>query len=99
MRFGDRSNDEFEKLQLQMGKRILRCSSRTSEEVVRGELGWERQKARGDEMRLRSWGKIIRMREDRIVKRIYRVSKERLEREEREEEESKHNPTRTKNMV
>jgi hypothetical protein len=44
-----------------MGKRILRCGSRMTEEVVRGELGWERQKARRDEMRLRYWGKITRM--------------------------------------
>ena len=61
------SNDRLrEILQLQMGKRILR----TSEEAVRGELGWERQKARADEMRLRYWGKIIRMSDDRIVTRI-----------------------------
>jgi hypothetical protein len=86
--WGDKSNEDFEKLQLRMGKRILRCGSRTSEEVVRGELGWERQKARGDEMRLRYWGKIVRMTDDRIAKRIYRVSKDRLE---SEEEESKHN--------
>ena len=59
--WGDACTNDFEKIQLQMGKRILRCSSRTSEEVVRGELGWERQKARGDEMRLRYWGKIKRM--------------------------------------
>ena len=39
--WGDRHTNDFEKIQLQMGKRILRCSSRTSEEVVRGELGWE----------------------------------------------------------
>ena len=50
--WGERSS-RLEKLQLQMGKRILRCGSRTSEEVVRGEMGWERQKARSDEMRLR----------------------------------------------
>ena len=58
-------------------KRILRCGSRASEEVVRGELGWERQKARADEMRLRYWGKIVRISDDRIVKRIYRESKSR----------------------
>jgi hypothetical protein len=43
---------------------------------------------RGDEMRLRYWGKIVRMSDDRIVKRIYRESKNRLEREEAEQ---KHN--------
>jgi hypothetical protein len=53
-----------------------------SDVVVRGELGWERQKARHDEMRLRYWAKIVNMSEDRTVKVIYRTSKDRLEREE-----------------
>ena len=41
--WGERKVVEFDKLQTAMGKRILRCSSRTPDEVVRGELGWERQ--------------------------------------------------------
>ena len=36
-------------------------------------------------MRLRYWGKIVRMGEDRIVKQIYKSSKKRLEREEEEQ--------------
>ena len=79
--WGDKQFLELEKLQIQMGKRILRCGSRMSDVVVRGELGWERQKARHDEMRLRYWGKIVRMSEDRTVKVIYQASRERLERE------------------
>src|SRR6476646_10094364 len=47
-------------------------------------MGWERQRARHDEMRLRYWGKILRMKEERLVKIVYKESKERLEREERE---------------
>lgn len=47
--WGEKEYEEFEKLQLEMGQRILRCGSRTTDEVVRGELGWERR----DEMRLR----------------------------------------------
>ena len=82
--WGEKEYEEFEKLQLEMGKRILRCGSRTTDEVVRGELGWERQKARRDEMRLRYWGKIVRMTDDRIVKTIYKTSRERLDREERQ---------------
>ena len=39
-------------------------------------------KGTGDEMRLRYWAKIVRMDSDRIVKRIYRESKNRLEKEE-----------------
>ena len=80
--WGDKKFVDLEKLQLAMGKRILRCGSRMSDVVVRGELGWERQKARHDEMRLRYWGKIVNMKEDRTVKIIYRTSRERLEREE-----------------
>ena len=82
--WGDRPVPDLEKLQLQMGKRILRCGKKMTEEVVRGELGWERQKSRGDEMRLRYWSKIVKMTDDRIVKRIYRVSRNRMEREESE---------------
>jgi hypothetical protein len=73
---------DLEKLQISMGKRILRCGSRMTEEVVRGELGWERHVARRDEMRLRYWGKLVRMGDDRIAKIIYKASRRRLEKEE-----------------
>jgi hypothetical protein len=86
--WGNTSSTHLEKIQLDMGKRILRCGSRMSEEVVRGEMGWERQKARSDEMRLRYWAKIIRMEDDRIVKRIYRESRNRMEKEEVEKREN-----------
>ena len=55
-----------------------------TEEVVRGELGWERHKARRDEMRLRYWAKLVRMEDDRIAKIIYKTSRRRLEQEEKE---------------
>jgi hypothetical protein len=87
--WGDESFVEFEKLQLEMGKRILRTGKTTPDEVVRGELGWERQRTRMDEMRLRYWGRITKMKEDRIVKIVYNNSKEMLE---QEENELKHNP-------
>ena len=73
--WADNTYNDFEKLQLTMGKKLLRCSSRTNQEVVRGELGWERQKARFDELRLRFWGRILRMKEDRIVRQIYNESR------------------------
>jgi hypothetical protein len=82
--WGDKRRDDIEELQVEMGKRILRCGSRMSAEVVRGELGWERMRARRDEMRLRYWGRVIRMGEERIVRQIYRASRNRMEREERE---------------
>ena len=74
---GNTIGTSFEKIQLDMG-----CGRRMPEGVVRGEMGWERQKARRDEMRLRYWAKIVRMEDDRIVKRIYRESRNRMEREE-----------------
>ena len=80
--WGEKTYVDIENLQVQMGKKILRCSSRTNQEVVRGELGWENQKARYDELRLRYWGKIIRMTDDRVVKQVYKASKVRMEQEE-----------------
>jgi len=83
--WGEREVKEIDQLQHEMGKRILRCSKKTSKEVVRGELGWERQIARRDEMRLRYFARIVRMREGRVAKQIYKASRSRLEQEEREE--------------
>ena len=37
---------DFERLQRNMGRKILRCGLRTNEEVIRGELGWETLRAR-----------------------------------------------------
>jgi len=73
---------ELEKLQIEMGKRILRRGRMTSE-VVKGELGWEGIKHE-EMMRLRYWAKLVRMGEERIAKVIYKTSKARLEQEERE---------------
>ena len=67
-----RQADEF---QHDMGKRILGASKRSSNAAVRGELGWDRLEARRDLARLRFWGKIVLMSEDRLVKRVYRVRK------------------------
>ena len=51
--WGDLSLPEFETFQVSMGKRILRCGSRMTNEVVRGELGWETQSSEGrDEIAL-----------------------------------------------
>jgi hypothetical protein len=80
--WGEGSFADLEKLQTAMGKRILRCGSRMTGEVVRGELGWERHIARRDEMRLRYWAKLVRMDDERIAKIIYKTSRRRLEREE-----------------
>ena len=67
---GDGKWREADELQHDMGKRILGVSKRTSNAVVRGELVWHRLEARRDLARLRFWGKIVLMSEDRLVKRV-----------------------------
>ena len=51
-------------------------SQMTSGAVVRGELGWWRMEARRDLARLRFWGKLVGMEEERVVKKVYREEKE-----------------------
>ena len=53
--------EEAEKIQREMARRILGCSSKTACEVLLGELGWWTMKGRRDMLRLRFWGKIIMM--------------------------------------
>src|SRR5690242_6433619 len=72
--WGDGDLPDFEPLQVEMCRRIiLRCTSRITNEVVLGELGWERMNARRDEMRLR-W---VRMQDHRIPRVVYKQSKTR----------------------
>ena len=73
--WGDGKWREADELHDDMGKRILGVRKRTSNAVVRGELGWHRLEDRRDLARLRFWGKIVLMSEDRLVKRVYRVRK------------------------
>jgi hypothetical protein len=75
----ERENDnlwkEAEQLQKEMGTKILRCSKKAAHEFVRGELGWWTLRGRRMMLRLRFWGKLVRMDEGRLVKKIYRESK------------------------
>ena len=80
--WGEGAFYDFEKIQIEMGRRILRCKSTLTNEVVLGDLGWETMKARRDEMRLRYWAKLIRMQEHRIPKILYRQSEIRLDLED-----------------
>ena len=61
---------QFEKLQCRMGRKILRCGPRMSNEVIQGELGWWRMKARRDELRLRFWHKLV-YNSERIPRIVY----------------------------
>ena len=72
--------EEAERVQREMGKMILRCSSKMANEVVLGELGWWSLRARRDLLRLKFWGKIVsRMSSSRLVKHVYSVSRARYE--------------------
>ena len=57
--WGDVKWEQAEQVQREMGKIILRCSSKMANEVVLGELGWWTLKGRRDFLTLNYWGKIV----------------------------------------
>ena len=70
---------EAEAIQRKMARRILGSSRSTANEVVLGELGWSSLKSRRMMLRLFFWHKLLRMGEDRWVKRVYEASRSRAE--------------------
>ena len=54
-----------------MGRRILGCRRSTTNEAVLGELGWWTMEERRELLMIRLWGKIIRMNDNRLIKRMY----------------------------
>ena len=73
--WGDENWEEGERVQREMGRRILRCNGKTTNEAVLGELGWWRLRTRRDFCKLKYWIKILTMDDTRLVRKIYRVSK------------------------
>jgi len=73
--WGDEEWEEGERVQREIGRRILRCSGKTTNEAVLGELGWWRLRTRRDFARLKYWIQILLMNDTRIVKRVYNESK------------------------
>jgi hypothetical protein len=71
--------EEAEKVQREMAKMILRCSTMMANEVVLGELGWWTMKGRRDLLRLKYWGRIVGMADSRLVKQVYVESRKRQE--------------------
>lgn len=53
----------------------MRCSERTSNDFVLGELGFWRVKARRDYARLRYWGRLVELKQDSLLGRVYRERK------------------------
>ena len=51
--------EQAEQIQREMGKLILRCSPKMTNEVVLGELGWWTLKGRRDFLTLNYWGEIV----------------------------------------
>ena len=72
---GDVKWQEAEQIQRRMGKMILRCSEKMTNEVVLGELGWWSMKGRRDLVRLLFWGKVVGMSHSRLVHHLYSVSR------------------------
>jgi hypothetical protein len=70
---------EAEAVQKEMGCKILRCSKKASADFVRGELGWQPLRARRIALRLRYWGALERMDQDRLASKVYRESRLRCE--------------------
>jgi hypothetical protein len=70
---GKGDGEKLEMVQRQAGRRVLGCSTRMSDEVVRGELGWVTAKARRDEAKLRFLGRLLRMADGRGVRQFFSV--------------------------
>jgi hypothetical protein len=68
--------EEAEQVQRSMGKRILGCRQKTTNEAVLGELGWWTMEGRRDLLMVCYWAKICRMDESRLVRRVYEVRKQ-----------------------
>ena len=58
------------------GRRILRCHGKTTNEAVLGELGWWRLQTRREFLKLKYWIKVCLMEESRLVRKVYRLSRE-----------------------
>jgi hypothetical protein len=70
---------EAEQLQKDMMKRILGCDRSTGCEAVRGEMGWWTMHGRRIMLRLRYWGRLVRMDDTRLVKQVYQRGKKRYD--------------------
>ena len=74
--WGDEEWEQGERIQREMGRRILRCSGKTTNEAVLGELGWWKLRTRREYCKLKYWIRILLMNNTRLVKKVYNKSKE-----------------------
>lgn len=68
--------EDGERIQREMGRRILRCHGKTPNEAVLGELGWWRLKTRREFLKLKYWIRLSLMDEARLVRQVYLASKD-----------------------
>jgi hypothetical protein len=66
---------EGEAVQMDMGRRLLRCSSMTTKQAIQGELGLWSLQGRRDFKKLMYWMKLVLMDDNRLAKHVYKVSK------------------------
>jgi len=68
--FSEKGTAEFEQFQREVAKRILRLSSKTTNEAVLGELGWQEIKFRADQARLFFYHNIMNKNVDNICRNV-----------------------------
>ena len=64
-----------EKLQMEMGRRLLRCSSKTTLLAIQGDLGMWSLRGRRDLKKLVYWGNLMSLEDTRLCKLVYQESK------------------------
>ena len=64
---------QAEQIQNKAGRILLGLSKNTSGEVPRGELGWLSLRARREFKQLLYWGKVLKMKDARLVKQVYQM--------------------------
>src|ERR1700722_6742460 len=74
--WGEKKWKEGENLQIELGRRLLGVSKMTTKQVIQGELGLGKISSRRIILRLRFWNKIIKMKKDRLVYKIYKQRRE-----------------------
>ena len=74
--WGEKKWKQGEDLQIEMGRRVLGVSKMTTREVIQGELGLEKVSSRRSLLRIRFWSKIIKMKKNRLVYKVYKKRRE-----------------------
>ena len=70
------SKRQIETVQMKVGKRLLGVSRVMYNEMVRGELGWTSMMSRRDMMVLRFFGRLVNMRDSRVVRKVFFTEEE-----------------------